>query len=138
MSCPYFYPVEARDGSALLPLGDWWQGFCHALPGAPAAESGTAADGFCDTACNMGYARGQCARFPAGDGPDAVRFTISSHHGDLIRIWYVVERDHHPFAHGQLEYSTAAAAFAVPPETATLARQAQAYVESYLRRKKEP
>ena len=54
-----------------------------------------------------------------------------------IGIYYVVERDHHPFAHGRLEYSLTAAAFVTPPESATLARQAQAYVESYLRRKKE-
>ena len=54
-----------------------------------------------------------------------------------IGLYYVVERDHHPFAHGRLEYSLAAAAFLTAPESATLARQAQAYVESYLRRKKE-
>jgi hypothetical protein len=107
------------------------------MPDAPAPETRAAGDTFCDTTCNLGYARGECARFPEGDGPDAVRFTISSHHGAVIGICYVVERDHHPFAHGRLEYSTAAAIFATPPETATLARQAQAYVESYLRRKKE-
>jgi hypothetical protein len=137
MACPYFYPVEAREGSALLPLGDWWEGFCHAMPDAPNAEIGAPRNRFCDTACNLGYARGECARFPAGDGPDAVRFTVSSHRDAVIGICYVVERDHHPFADGRLEYSTTAAAFAIPPATATLARQAQAYVESYLRRKKE-
>src|SRR5450759_1580080 len=26
MACPYFYPVEARAGSAMLPLGEWWTG----------------------------------------------------------------------------------------------------------------
>jgi hypothetical protein len=107
------------------------------MPDASAAETGAPGDTFCDTTCNLGYARGECARFPEGDGPDAVRFTISSHRGAVIGIGYVVERDHHPFAHGSLEYFTAAAIFATPPETATLARQAQAYVESYLRRKKE-
>jgi hypothetical protein len=67
-----------------------------------------------------------------------VRFTVSGHESEWIGIYYVVERDHHPFAHGRLEYSTSASAFRTPPETATLARQAEAYVESYLRRKKEP
>jgi hypothetical protein len=85
----------------------------------------------------MGYARGECARFPEGDGPDAVRFTISSHDGAAIGLYYVVEQNHHPFAHGRLEYSIAASAFLTPPEPATLARQAQAYVESYVRRKKD-
>lgn len=117
----------------MLPLGDWWKGVCHAVPGAPQGTGG----GVCDTPCNMGYARGGCARFPEGEGPDAVRFTISSHDGATICIHYVVERDHHPFAHGQLEYSITTAAFVTPPEGATLTRQSQAYVESYLRRKKE-
>ena len=129
----------------MLPLGEWWKGVCHAAPGAPQAESGAAGGGGCDigcdtecnTECNLGYARGKCARFPDGEGPDAVRFTVSSHESTAIRIYYVVERDHHPFAHGRLEYSPAAAGFVTPPESATLARQAQAYVESYSRRRKE-
>jgi hypothetical protein len=136
MACPYFYPVEARGGSAMLPLGDWWKGFCHAVPGAPQAADG-AGGSRCETPCNLGYARGECARFPGGEGPDAVRFTVSSHESTSIVIYYVVERDHHPFAQGRLEYSPTAGGFAAPPETATLARQAEAYVESYLRRKKE-
>ena len=135
MACPYFYPVEARAGSATLPLGAWWKGVCLAVPGAPQTEAG--AGSWCDTICNLGYARGECARFPAGEGPDAVRFTISSHDSTAIRIYYVVERDHHPFAHGRLEYSLTANAFVAPPEAATLARQAEAYVVSYLRRKEE-
>jgi hypothetical protein len=133
MACPYFYPVDARAGSAMLPLGDWWQGYCHAVPGAPHPTGGSG----CETTCNLGYARGECARFPEGAGPDAVRFTICSHESTAIGIYYVVERDHHPFAQGRLEYSPTARAFATPPETATLARQAEAYVESYLRRRKE-
>ena len=138
MACPYFYPVEARAGSAMLPLGDWWKGICHAVADAPEAAGGSWCDTGRDTCCNLGYARGECARFPQGEGPDAVRFSISSHEGAAIGIYYVVERDHHPFAQGRLEYSLTAAAFVAPPETATLAHQAQAYVESYLRRKEEP
>jgi hypothetical protein len=103
------------------------------VPGAPQAEAGAAGGSCRDTNCNLGYARGECARFPAGDGPDAVRFTISSHQSTAIRIYYVMERDHHPFAHGRLEYSPAAAGFVTPPETAALESQARAYVESYLR-----
>ena len=138
MACPYFYPVEARAESGMLPLGDWWKGVCHAVPGAPYAVGGGSCDSACDTYCNLGYARGECARFPEGEGPDAVRFTISSHESTVIRISYVLERDHHQFAHGRLAYSLTAAGFVTPPESGTLARQAQAYVESYLRRRKEP
>ena len=121
----------------MLPLGAWWKGVCFAVPGAPLVEGVAAGAGWCDPNCNLGYARGACARFPAGEGPDAVRFTISSHESTAIRIYYVVERDHYPLAHGRLEYSTARAGFVTPPEAATLERQAQAYVESYLRRKEE-
>jgi hypothetical protein len=121
----------------MLPLGDWWTGVCHAMPGAPQDACGSGSDTSRGTTCNLGYARGACTRFPEGDGPDAVRFTISSHEDRAIGLYYVVERDHHPFAHGRLVYSLAAAAFMTAPESATLARQAQAYVESYLRRKRE-
>ena len=129
MSCPYFYPVKARSGSATLPLGDSWSGFCRAIPDSAHSVS--------DGCCNLGYARGNCVRFPAGDGPDAVRFTISRHESASLSIYYVIERDHHPFAHGALEYSFAAGSFTAAPEPETVARQAHAYVESYLRRMKE-
>jgi hypothetical protein len=133
MACPYFYPVELRGcqttHDAILPLGGHWTGVCHALPGGP----GKPDDVRLRPLCNLGYARGNCACFPEGDGPDAVRFTIFRDEGSAIGIWYVVERDHHPFAHGRLEYSAEAAAFAEPPASAILARQAQAYAESYRR-----
>jgi hypothetical protein len=132
MSCPYFYPVEACAGSAMLPLGGWWKGDCFAVPGAPQAQAGAA-----NIHCNLGYARGACARFPEGEGPDAVRFTIARHESAAIRIYYVMEQDHYPFAHGRLDYSCAQAGLEAPAQTATLERQAEAYVESYLRHKEE-
>jgi hypothetical protein len=117
----------------MLPLGGTWTGSCRALP-----------DGACQpdepslrSLCNLGYARGACSRFPPGDGPDAVRFTISHDDGATLRIYYVVERDHHPFSYGPLEYSLASGEFTAPPEGEIVGRQAQAYVESYLRRKME-
>lgn len=136
MACPYFYPIERRaPGStahdAMLPLGDCWSGLCGALTGRPAAPD----DPTLRPLCNLGYARGNCARFPAGDGPDAVRFTIMRDAGAAIGISYVIERDHHPFAHGQLEYSAATGAFTERPGGEILERQAQAYAESYRRRK---
>jgi hypothetical protein len=115
----------------MLPLGDAWTGICRALPGLPAPpdEAGIR------PLCNLGYARGGCSRFPSGDGPDAVRFTISRDDGATVGIYYVVERDHHPFAHGRMEYSVATGVIAPPPPSEIVARQAQAYVESYRRRK---
>jgi hypothetical protein len=101
------------------------------VPGAPLAG------GPGDLNCNLGYARGACQRFPQDDGPDAARFAIVSHEGAAIVLRYSIERDHHPFAHGRLEYAVAQSGLTAPAETATLERQAEAYVESYLRRKEE-
>ena len=135
MACPYFYPVEPRSRAcdvrdAMLPLGDSWSGYCRSLPGLSSApdEAGLR------PLCNLGYARGQCSRFPTADGPDAIRFTISRDAQTSISIAYVVERDHHPFAHGSVEYSTDTGLLLDSPND-VLARQAQAYAESYRRRK---
>jgi hypothetical protein len=134
MACPYFFPVERRSSTgardAMLPLGDSWSGFCRATPGALSTPDESALRPL----CNLGYARGACPQFPKADGPDAVRFTISRDSGDAIGIDYVVERDHHPFAHGRLEYSTASGTMSDAPGD-VLARQAAAYAESYRRRK---
>jgi hypothetical protein len=133
MSCPYFDPTEPRGagGSAMLPLGGEWAGLCRAEPGAPVQpdESGL------HSLCNLGYARGACRRFPAGEGPDAVRFTVRASQETSLLLYYVVERDHHPFAHGPLEFSLAWGALVNPPDGELLGRQALAYVRSYLRRK---
>jgi hypothetical protein len=118
---------------AMLPLGATWTGLCRALPGHPWQPD----DGVVHSLCNLGYARGTCCQFPPGDGPDAVRFTISADDGASLRVYYVVERDHHPYSHGALEYSLARQAFADPPPGDIVGRQASAYVESYLRRKTE-
>jgi len=83
----------------------------------------------------MGYARGRCPRYPQADDGDAVRFLIARDQDELIRIEYAVERDHHPYAHGAFEYSRALGGFAGSSGNALLARQALAFVTSYLRRR---
>jgi hypothetical protein len=133
MACPYFSPDQMRGGSAMLPLGEVWSGTCCAIP----EETWRPDDAALRHACNLGYAGRICSRFPASDGPDAVRFTVSSDDGVALRIYYVVERDHHPFAHGPLECTLASGEWNPAPQGDLLARQAQAYVESYLRRKRE-
>jgi hypothetical protein len=138
MACPYFYPVEQHTGigppSAILPLGDAWSGVCHAAPGSPRRPEETELRPL----CYFGYARGRCDHFPQNDnGPDAVRFTISSDDGTSLGLYYVHERDHHPFAHGSLQYSLADSTFLEPNPDETFVRQAEAYVQSYLRRRTE-
>jgi hypothetical protein len=117
----------------MLPLGATWTGICRAIPEHPIQPDGSVLH----TLCNLGYARDRCQRFPAGATPDAVRFTIARHEGDSIFLYYVVERDHHPFSHGPLAYCLSRREFIDPPAGDILCRQAQAYIESYLRRKSE-
>ncbi len=94
--------------------------------------------------CHLGYARGKCAHFPRNDaGPDAIRFAVSRHSGGSLDLYYVQEREHHPFAHGPLRYSITLRRFLQEAPHHILpgrivARQAEAYVESYLRRQQEP
>ena len=135
MSCPCFCPRQPRTPSsgpenALLPLGDAWAGVCLAQPEDPVPP-----DDATLPLCNLGYARGACARFPADTGPDAVRFAIAHDDGRTLQIYYVLERGHYPLTHGQIEYRFTLEAFepALPP--AISRDQAQAYVTSYRRHK---
>jgi hypothetical protein len=136
MACPYFYPTE-RFGEAVwphparLPLGDGFAGRCCAQPG----NEFTPMEAAVLECCNLGYARGSCARFPPGDGPDAVLFTVCGEQDGIVTIYYVTERDHRPHEHGALAYDTQRGDFAAPPDGRLLRRQAEAYVEGYLRRK---
>ncbi len=116
----------------MLPLGGMWEGTCCSssdpvTPGEPALL----------LLCNLGYARGVCPHFAGTPGPDAVRFAISNHTGTLVRLNYVLERDHHPFAYGPLEFDAATGRFLDPPIEEGLRTQARAYLSSYLRRKTE-
>ena len=138
MSCPYFDPVaprahRARAEDVTLPLGDEWAGLCRAEPDR-AYEADKAG---LRMLCNIGYARGACNRFPATDGPDAARFTLLEDNGTTLRLYYVLERDHQPHAHGALEYSIDRDALLPSPPGECTPRQAAAYAHSYLRRKAE-
>lgn len=114
----------------MLPLGDAWDGLCGADANAPWEPDEVTLV----SCCNMGYARGCCSRFPSGEGPDAARFTIAGDSADTVRLYYVLERDHRPLAHGPLEYSRAAGSFADGSAGESTMGLARAYVDSYLRR----
>ena len=113
-----------------MPLGDAWSGICRAAPHGEWLPDPNTLQQF----CNFGYARARCARVPA-DAPDAVRFSISHDRDGIVRVYWVMEKDHLPFAHGPLDYSRADARFLTAHPDACLTRQAMAYVSSYLRRK---
>jgi hypothetical protein len=136
VACPYFYPIrEPLPPLEVmpLPLGDAWRGLCRAPGVEPFEPEQTMLVPF----CHLGYARGRCAHFPKSDsGADAVRFVVNRESNTEIKLYYVLERDHHPFSHGQLCYSLSLSRFNEGAEENVLC-QAAAYVESYLRRRKE-
>jgi hypothetical protein len=133
VACPYFYPTERLEQPLWphprrLPLGGGYAGSCTAAPGEEFRPGEKALEW-----CNLGYARGTCPRFPEGPGPDAVRFIVAHDDGKRIRIQFAIERDHRPGGSGWLEYERESEGFGEPPGDRTLARQAEAYVASYLR-----
>jgi hypothetical protein len=137
MACPYFYPIERFDEKAWtkhprLPLGDPYTGFCHADPMREWIPDGETLR----ERCNLGSAR-TCKRFPKEQGPDAVRFSITSDQDNVLKIFFVRERDHATVDHGVLEYQGGRFLNGSDPSE-LLRKQARAYAESYLRRKNEP
>lgn len=128
MACPYFMPGE-RLPLSRGSLGDLYAGACQADAAKPCRpDETTVAD-----RCNLGYARGRCAHFPEGDGPDAIRFSIARKDDSSIRVLYSLERDHRPYSNGSLAYSTQIGDFESAPSEA-ISTLAAAYVRSYLRR----
>jgi hypothetical protein len=84
--------------------------------------------------CNRGYAGGRCDRFPGGDAADAVRFSITTGQAGKLRLVYILEKEHAPASHGAVEFSANEVVFPDSHGDDLLARQARAFVESYLRK----
>ena len=137
MACPYFCPSEPLPwskwpGKLRPPLGDLYRGKCHA-----ATEPFLPSERLLVDCCNLGYARTECSRFPSGDGPDAVRFGLSADDGRTVVVAYVVEHVYLPLRHGTLRYLRATKSWSDLNVDGLLARQAEAYLASYLRSKGE-
>jgi len=116
-------------------LGDACFGFCHA-----GGASFPPPEEHQRELCNRGYARGLCQHFPVSSTADAVRFSVTEDRGGCLRVVYILEKDHAPLSHGALEFQTADFPAAGPPAVSSAApvddlllRQAQAFVESYLK-----
>jgi len=128
MACPYFFPVARFESSPWsvpprAPLGDAFSGECRAPENSAQPDETRTRE-----ICNFGYGRGRCEQFPAESAADAVRFHVATDAGALIKIQYVFEKDCWPGKHGIIE------PLAV---NETLRRQADAFLESYLRRRNE-
>jgi hypothetical protein len=126
MACPYFYPVARFETSPWsvpprLPLGDAFAGECRA-PGSTQPDETRMRE-----VCNSGYGRHGCEQFPAGSASDAIRFHVAKDSGQLINIQYVFEKDCWPGEHGDVSSLT----------NEILRRQAQVFLESYVKRRNE-
>lgn len=135
MACPYFYPVARFESSPWsvpprLPLGDAFAGECRA-PGC----TGQPEESRIREVCNLGYGRAICEQFPRDSAAsDAVRFHVAKDDGELIQIQYVYERDCWPAGHGTLE-CPAPRGGCLAIADGILRRQAEAFLESYIRRR---
>jgi hypothetical protein len=109
-----------------LPLGDHWAGACHARTDDVVEPLELQQR----EVCNCGYAKGRCDRFPGGDSADAVRFSVLEDTGGMVRLVYILEKDHAPAGHGTLEFAMPAAHSG---SGGLLDQQARAFLESYRR-----
>jgi hypothetical protein len=124
MACPYFLPrrrLSPIDGIPgwKMPLGSVFAGECTVVDG----EAWTPSDSVVRTACNTGYPRGQCDRFPQSAKYDIVRFLVTEDHGTGGSLSYVYEKDHYPALCGDVR---------IPAEGSSLLEiQATSYWNSY-------
>jgi hypothetical protein len=125
MACPFFYPVARFDTNPWsipprLPLGDAFSGECRAPENSTQPDEARMRE-----VCNPGLGQHACEQFPKNSAADAIRFHVAQDAGELIHIQYVFEKDCWPGEHGDTA--------ALTNETAR--RQAQVFLESYLRRR---
>jgi hypothetical protein len=95
-----------------MPLVEAWSGVCTA------AYDWIPPEAIQQDVCNCGYARGRCEHFPAGQAADAVRFSLLNE-----RLIYVLEKDHAPVEHGEIN--------PVTDRREPLASQGRAFLESW-------
>ena len=138
MACPFFSPTVRFEGIAVthparLPLGGGWRGVCTA----PEHENHEPDPARLAECCNVGYA-GSCSWRPSVRSSDAVRFSIARDRDHTIQVFYVCELQHHPGAHGTLEFDCAAASWRSTHPDARIQRQAECYLELYLARRNYP
>ena len=128
MACPFFLPLrrlgsEGWNPAPRLPLGDAYGGSCQARASGPFEPP----EGVQRELCNCGYARRRCSHFPEDGAADAVRFSITGDQDGRVTLIYILEKDHAPIEHGEIDHAN--------DRREPLASQARAFVESYLRQR---
>ncbi len=124
--CPYFLPIAPRQETEWFrpprsPLGVLHAGTCHATSEPVATDT---------TICNIGYARGECPRFPEDASADAVRFHIVSRAESTLELLYVLERAHLPVQQGRLLYSRETRTMTGAQDQPLLTQQALAFANA--------
>ena len=128
MSCPFFEPLapvlvpQFRNGR--LPLIQEHEGMCHA------GSADTSANG---PACNHGYARGQCERFPEAAPSIALRYSVLRRDGAELEFLCIAEENHAPVRSRRLHFSSDLNQLREMDLDTCLAAQAVAFCRSYLR-----
>jgi hypothetical protein len=155
LACPYFMPVARLENGnwqhpARLPLGSGWIGHCTA----PGHEGDVPMQNNVELFCNLGYATG-CTWAPPQRPWDAVRFAVSAPaqlnlrgqssppqsspateaQARTLRLVYVCERDHHPIAHGELEFDLAQTTWVRRHDDTRIQKMAECFLDSYLKKK---
>ena len=124
MPCPFFAPTKPAEWIGTyprLPLGEAWEGECQV------GEAGFEPQGvLLFEACNTGYGRARCPRFPADSTRDSVRFHVAGDSQDKWKLIFVYERDCRPVEHGEIEVEKTSGA----AEGDVLMRQARAYART--------
>lgn len=133
MACPFFWPVVRHDGELWphrrrLPLGDGFAGECHA----PGCTGRKPAEDELKESCNLGYATA-CPHLPKERHADAVHFSASGE--TVLRVKYVMVKDHAPGEHGVLEFDAATLTWRDTHADAKVQRMAECYVEAWLARR---
>ncbi|MBI1357589.1 MAG: hypothetical protein GC160_24880 [Acidobacteria bacterium] len=136
MACPLFEPTERLDwqgwsGRFRPPLGAPHAGLCHAgLSHAGSCHAASPVDApaaLLLDGCNMGYARGLCAKLPAAEA-DAFRLEVARLDADAVEIDWLLEKDCLPLRHGRARLDRASGLWCGQPSDAPLLlRQLQAF-----------
>lgn len=128
MSCPFFEPLapvlEPQFLNGRLPLIQEHEGMCHA------GGAHTLANG---PACNHGYARGHCERFPQAEPSIALRYSVIRLDGSELEFLCIAEENHAPVRSRRLHFSFDLNRVKEMDLNTCLAAQAVAFCRSYLR-----
>src|SRR5262249_14584066 len=110
-----------------LPLGSGWTGHCTA----PGHEGITPELEILQQECSLGYAS-SCGRVPIQREADAVRFSVQTESESRISIVYVVERNHQPAGHGNLDFRLKDRSCVNAHHDPRIQRMAECYLDSWL------